>query len=62
MTLPDLTAYSDEDLDDLRVAVVNEIERRANLATIPATIQQLASKFIEGGGDPAELSIEPTGA
>ena len=32
-----------------------EQERRANLAQIPATIQELADKYAEGGGDREEL-------
>ena len=51
----DLTTLTDGDLDALRVRVLTEQERRANLAQIPATIQELASKYTEGGGDREEL-------
>jgi len=53
----DLTTLTDADLDQLRTDVLNEQERRSNLATIPATITALAEKYIEGGGDPADLSL-----
>ena len=50
-----LTTLTDEDLDALRVKSLMEQERRDNLAQIPATIQELAAKYIEGGGDREEL-------
>ena len=46
----DLTTLTDEQLDELRVAILTEQERRANLAQIPATIQELAAKYTDGGG------------
>ena len=51
----DLTKLPDEELDALRVKILTEQERRANLAQIPATIQELATKYTEGGGDPTAL-------
>lgn len=51
----DLTTLTDEDLDALRVQVLTEQERRANLSQIPAAIQELAGKYAEGGGDREEL-------
>ena len=51
----DLTKLPDEELDALRVKILTEQERRANLAQIPATIQELATKYTEGGGDRDEL-------
>ena len=42
---------TDEELDEARQAILVEQERRANLAQIPETIQDLASKYAEGGGD-----------
>lgn len=47
----DLTKLPDEELDALRVKILTEQERRANLAQIPVTIQELAVKYTEGGGD-----------
>lgn len=51
----DLTTLTDEGLDTLRVKAIMEQERRANLAQIPATIQELADKYAEGGGNRDEL-------
>ena len=42
---------TDEQLDEARQAILIEQERRANLAQIPVTIQELAAKYTEGGGD-----------
>ena len=46
---------TDEQLDEARQAILVEQERRVNLAQIPATIQELATKYTEGGGDREEL-------
>ena len=46
---------TDEQLEEARTAILVEQERRANLAQIPATIQELAAKYTEGGGDREEL-------
>ena len=51
----DYKSLTDEQLDEARQAVLIEQERRANLAQIPATIQELAAKYTEGGGDREEL-------
>ena len=51
----DYKSFTDEQLDEARQAVLVEQERRANLAQIPATIQELATKYTEGGGDREEL-------
>ena len=47
----DLKALSTEELDALRIDVLTEQERRANLAAIPEQIKELAEKFRDGGGD-----------
>ena len=47
----DYKSLTDEQLDEARQAVLIEQERRSNLAQIPATIQELADKYAEGGGD-----------
>lgn len=47
--------FTDEQLNEARTAILAEQERRANLAQIPATIQELATKYAEGGGDREEL-------
>ena len=46
---------TDEQLDEARQAILIEQERRANLAQIPVTIQELAAKYTDGGGDREEL-------
>ena len=51
----DYKTLTDEQLDEARQAVLVEQERRANLAQIPATIQELAAKYKEGGGYREEL-------
>ena len=51
----DYKSFTDEQLDEARTAILVEQERRANLAQIPATIQELAAKYKEGGGDQEEL-------
>ena len=51
----DLTTLTDEQLDEARTAILIEQERRANLEQIPATIQDLAAKYTDGGGDREEL-------
>lgn len=55
MNLQDLT---DEELDQHRQAVLAEQERRQALATIPEQIAELAKKYVDGGGDPGNLSLE----
>ena len=47
----DLKELTDEELNEHRVAVATECERRANLAAIPEQIKSLAGKYREGGGD-----------
>ena len=51
----DYKSLTDEQLDEARTAILVEQERRANLSQIPATIQELADKYAEGGGDRDEL-------
>ena len=51
----DYKTLTDEQLDEARQAILIEQERRANLAQIPVTIQELATKYTEGGGDREEL-------
>lgn len=48
--------WSDQALDDHRRAILDEQERRANLAAIPAQIEQLAKVYRDGGGDEQALT------
>ena len=51
----DYKNLTDKQLDEARTAILTEQERRANLEQIPATIQELAEKYAEGGGSREEL-------
>lgn len=51
----DIKAYTDEGLQELRVEILNEQERRQRLADIPFQIADLKTRFLADGGDPAEL-------
>ena len=51
----DYKTLTDEQLDEARQDILIEQERRANLSQIPSTIQDLATKYTEGGGDREEL-------
>ena len=51
----DYKKLTDEQLDEARQAILVEQERRANLEQIPTTIQELANKYTDGGGDREEL-------
>ena len=51
----DFKTMTDDQLDEARQTILIEQERRANLAQIPSTIQDLATKYTEGGGDREEL-------
>lgn len=50
------TDWSDDALDEHRRAIINEQERRANLAQIPEQIEQLAKTYRDGGGDEQTLT------
>lgn len=52
----DLTTLTDDELDQHRLDVLNELERRANLAAIPSQVTQLAQTYTTAGGDPADLA------
>lgn len=47
----DYKKLTEEQLEEARTAILIERERRANLAQIPAAIQELAVKYTDGGGD-----------
>ena len=51
----DYKSLTDDQLDEACRAILIGQERRANLAQVPATIQELADKYAEGGGDRDEL-------
>ena len=47
----DLRELNDEELEQHRISVLTEIERRHNLAMIPQQVEGLVEKFAAGGGD-----------
>lgn len=51
----DITSLTDEDLDSLRLAVINEKERRERLANAASQVATIAQRYAEDGGDPADL-------
>lgn len=51
----DLTTLSDEALATHKREVLIEEERRQARDQIPAQIADLTARFIEAGGDPAEI-------
>lgn len=51
----DFKTLTDEQLDEARQDIMIEQERRANLAQIPETIQELATKYTDGGGNREDL-------
>lgn len=52
--MPDLSALTDEDLDQLRC--LNEQERRQRLSSIPTQVADLAARYLADGGNPADLT------
>lgn len=48
--------WSDEALNEHRRAILDEQERRVNLAAIPEQIEQLAKVYRDGGGDEQTLT------
>lgn len=52
-----LTELSDDELDTHKRAVLIEEERRQARDQIPAQIADLTARFIEAGGDPADLEV-----
>ena len=54
----DLKQLSDDELDQHRRDVLNEIERRENLERIPDQITELKTKYVELGGNPLDLEQE----
>jgi len=51
----DLTTLTDTELDQLRVDVAAERERRDRLTQAPAQVAEIARRYTEDGGDPTVL-------
>ncbi|PBB08490.1 hypothetical protein CKW39_09015 [Kocuria sp. WRN011] len=58
MATTDYSKLTDAQLEQTRVALMSELERRRNLARIPTDIRALAEQYEAAGGDPAELAVE----
>lgn len=58
----DYTKLTDDELGQARLDVAIEQERRQRLAQAPAQIAAIAARYIEDGGDRADLDValEPT--
>lgn len=53
--MQDLKTLEQEELEQLRIDVLNEIERRSNLESIPNQVKQLATTYVDGGGSIDDL-------
>lgn len=53
--MQDLKTLDQEQLEQLRIDVLNEIERRSNLESIPNQVKQLADTYVGGGGNREDL-------
>lgn len=58
----DLAAYyadwSDDKLDEHRVAILVEQERRARVASLPEQIATMRREYLDAGGDPSALDTQ----
>lgn len=54
----DIRELTDEELEQLRLELGVEIERRQSLVTIPVQIASLTDTYIAAGGDPDELTTK----
>lgn len=54
----DLKNLTSEELDQLRIDILNEQERRQRLLDIPAQVKQLVGAYETSGGDRAQLVSE----
>lgn len=60
--LMDLTEYTDEELDDLRVQVITEQERRAVITTAAQQAEALNQRYVQAiGRKPGDPYEEPSG-
>lgn len=54
----DLNNLTNEELDNARVEILVEQERRDKIAAIPEQITELRNQYTAAGGDPADLDKE----
>lgn len=62
MATTEYSKLTDAQLEQTRVALMSELERRRNLARIPADVRSLMEQYEAAGGDPAELTAELGGS
>lgn len=55
--MPDYTQLTDAQLEEQRLALLTELDRRRDLARIPADIRALAEQYEAAGGNPEDLTI-----
>lgn len=55
----DLKSLTDQELEQQRIDVLVEQERRKALAEIPEQIRDLTDKYLAGGGNLEDLQAEP---
>ena len=58
----DLKTLTDDELEQHRVDVLTEQERRQRLSTAPQQVAQIAQAFVADGGDISELTQAVTSA
>lgn len=58
----DLKAITDEQLEQYRMDVLTEQERRQRLATTPQQVTQIAQAYVADGGDLSTLTQAVTAA
>lgn len=56
----DFQTMTDEELQDTRVAILTEVERRQRIAQIPEQVRTLAGSYVQDGGDIADLTVALT--
>lgn len=51
----DLTTFTDDDLEEHRLAVVQEQIRRQELAALPTQVDVMIQRFVDHGGDKTKI-------
>lgn len=61
--MPDLIDYTDEALEELRIMVLTEQERRTRLETAVENVAATTTQYVEAGGSKADLiaAVESAG-
>lgn len=56
--MTDYTTFTDAQIEEERLALMGELERRRNLERIPEDIKEMMAQYRAAGGDPAVLASE----